>query len=257
MVGQPLWSLQPSLQIVSNTLQVVLSRSAFDSLTLDCLFKDFPQCGDVSTRLLTDFDQISISFLDGYPEGLFNVFAILSLHDWPFRRPIYPFRIRRHYRDMNCWRAYANIFDLPLIPTPFILSHSILEFVAVCYLPESCEFLCRIFKDASRSLHHAIDKRQHNALTGRCLSFLIHHITGRRSRAFIRDPRLKTHPWLTKRRNMVRGRSIPHQIIQSQKGPHPQEGSTWPTPLLMYLRLALFYLPSLFRNATYSQELVA
>ena len=38
-------------------------------MTSDWFLKDFPKCGDASTHFLSDYNKISVSFLDGYPEG--------------------------------------------------------------------------------------------------------------------------------------------------------------------------------------------
>ena len=204
-------------------------------------------------HLLDDYDKISVSFLDRYPEGSTFVFAVLHLsileYDSISNPSAYAHQIRRHRGETICWRTHATIFDFPLDPPTFAPGHSMLDLIFQDPGISIVKFSRDFFKDPLRSCRHTVNSYRQNVVTGRCLSFL--------SRAVVRNSKLKTLPWLIRRRKKDPGHSYPHWTIQSSKGSDSEVRSVGTVLPLECLHLALLYLPYLLHSATYSEELVA
>jgi len=203
----------------------------------------------MSIHFLSDHDKASISLLDRYPRGSAIVLVVLTLAlysgIWPGRSPQHT---RMYSGEIVSWKTHAAVFNFPLDPPTFAPGEHLADFVNSITDFETQNFRRCFFKDASRSRHYAVDANQHNAVTGRCLSFL--------SITIVRNHRLKTRPWFSRLRNKTRNRSIPYQEIRFTKGLRPEDNSTGTVSPLMCLRVALFYLPLLLHSATHSQELI-
>jgi len=233
-------------------------------LTLNCFIKDFPESTDILTRCLADFDNIILSLLDGYPAGSVVILATLHIsareYYVPTREGIFltPFW-HCSYQEKIRWRTIATTFDLPLDSTTSI-NHPLSDLISV--LPYgvrgigSTAFEARFFRDASRSCHYTVDCRQRNAVATQCLFFLTHRTFPLFSSFFVRLSRLKTHPWITRRRKRVSGRCIPRVTMPLLTQIGKEETPSQSVQLLLNLRFALYNLPPLLHGATYSHELV-
>lgn len=213
-----------------------------------------------------------MALLAGYPLGSIAIFTTLHIslrahHDPDDSNPgfqVIPPLWLRSYPEEVRWRTIAIIFDLALDPITsenhplsylvHVAPHHFLGFGA-------SDFEARFFKDASRSCHHSVDAHQHNTVAAQCLSFLTQwtFLLHPSFFNFISGFKLKSRPWLTRRRKRIPGRDIPRTPRVSMRSMEEivrEGGPTRGSQLLLSLRLALDYLPALLYSTTCSPKLV-
>jgi len=129
---------------------------------------------------------------------------------------------------------------------------SVVTWAEICRVG-SKDFGARFFGDVSRSCHYTVSDHQHNAVAAQCLSFIATYVYRPSS---VHISKLKTYPWLTRRRKCIPGRGVPRinakllTKITSYEIPNPS------VQLLLSLGFALNYLPVLLDSASYSSEVV-
>jgi len=221
--------------------------------------KDFPESIEISARCLSEYDEVIVSFFNGFPLDSVVVFATLNLSRGAYR-PVDPGWSK--LRPLKCseiisWRAHAIIFGLAFDPIA-LPSYSDSTTLMSLFAKNLWRIEARFFKDVSRSGDYAVDDVAHNTIAGQCLSFLLNQIFPLPLQLFHRGPRMKIRPWLTRRRAKAFGTSIPRTspVLEWTGTFSSNREPSGGIQLLISLRLALSYLPPLLCSATHSPELV-
>jgi len=210
------------------------------------------ECSDlISTRYLSEIDEVLVSTLNLCPSFSSGVFMVLHLSGaLVVHQPNNISWILSEAADALVVKGLIFRFTCDDIQQQILRS-----FILLFNKPEAEIMLFDFLSNPQRSQHHAVDHRTHNSVTERCFSYILNcrltHFPGIHHWA----SKSKHRPWLWRWRK-PKG-AITNTLSEFRWRQEEHIGCNKKLDPFWALVLALKYLPYLLNKATRSGELIA